>query len=396
MTTPDDDLQKLLKGNHLLEGEFNRLRDVAGLNDAKPQMQRIMDEHFRTPDIPDLLSLKTDIIDPHLLAHHLAPTDLFHNEIQSLREIYEQNFRAPDFNEAQRLFQELQTSPVADFLKIIREEEVESVRRAIESMRSPWLDELNALKSTRSLTELIGMGHALESVPSFDTTLTQALRLNLGDWRDSITWPETIFSDSLQRIEFYEDRGFDSALTEFPDEAFDEALDTSGLRDDPPVLVTLYGAPIPRSDDPTQEADFARANIAHDWLFRLETQIRQLIEVVMIKAYGDDWMRRRLPNDMLEEWHAKKQAEEDRLGTSWPLIAYADFTDYEKIICKKDNWREVFAHIFHRQESVRESFQRLYPIRICTMHGRMITHADELFMFVEVKRLYLAIGLHLR
>ena len=70
-----------------------------------------------------------------------------------------------------------------------------------------------------------------------------------------------------------------------------------------------------------------------------------------------------------------------------PLLAYADFTDYELIICRADNWREVFSQTFKRPESVRESFQRLYPIRICTMHARPITQDDELFLYVELRRL---------
>ena len=70
-----------------------------------------------------------------------------------------------------------------------------------------------------------------------------------------------------------------------------------------------------------------------------------------------------------------------------PLIAYADFTDYVLVICKADNWREVFEGHFDRPESVRESFQRLHPIRLDTMHARPIGQDDELLLYVEVKRL---------
>lgn len=42
---------------------------------------------------------------------------------------------------------------------------------------------------------------------------------------------------------------------------------------------------------------------------------------------------------------------------------------------------------FERQESVRESFQRLYPVRNDTMHARPITQDDELLLYVEGKRL---------
>jgi hypothetical protein len=51
----------------------------------------------------------------------------------------------------------------------------------------------------------------------------------------------------------------------------------------------------------------------------------------------------------------------------------------------------VFAPVFRRAESVRESFQRLYPIRLCTMHARIVTQDDELYLFVETKRILSAI-----
>ncbi|MGD9711724.1 MAG: hypothetical protein AB7V46_06615 [Thermomicrobiales bacterium] len=64
-----------------------------------------------------------------------------------------------------------------------------------------------------------------------------------------------------------------------------------------------------------------------------------------------------------------------------------------RIITRNDNWDQVFRPIFVRREFVVESFQRLYPIRLCTMHARIITQDDELYLFVETKRVLRAIGL---
>jgi hypothetical protein len=58
------------------------------------------------------------------------------------------------------------------------------------------------------------------------------------------------------------------------------------------------------------------------------------------------------------------------------LIACADFTEYQLVICRADNWRELFAQIFMRPENVRETFQRQHPIRLDTMHARSITQDD--------------------
>jgi hypothetical protein len=47
----------------------------------------------------------------------------------------------------------------------------------------------------------------------------------------------------------------------------------------------------------------------------------------------------------------------------------------------------VFEPFFRRLEDVRESFQRLHPIRLDTMHARPITQDDELLLYVEARRL---------
>lgn len=75
------------------------------------------------------------------------------------------------------------------------------------------------------------------------------------------------------------------------------------------------------------------------------------------------------------------------------LIAYADFSDYVPIVTRRDNWNDVFAPIFGRKESFQESFQRLYLIRICTMHARMISQDDELYLYVETKRILTSISI---
>ncbi|MGH9810258.1 MAG: Swt1 family HEPN domain-containing protein, partial [Terriglobia bacterium] len=92
-------------------------------------------------------------------------------------------------------------------------------------------------------------------------------------------------------------------------------------------------------------------------------------------------------------WEEKKERARNNGEPDRPLIAYADFTDYAKIITRRDNWKTVFSLIFVSTDSLRESFQRLYPIRLCVMHARIITQDDELYLHVETRRLLKAIGL---
>jgi hypothetical protein len=231
-----------------------------------------------------------------------------------------------------------------------------------------------------------GIGHGLRSMPAFDENFAAALRLDLGDWRDTITWPAKIFTDLAARSEFYVGLGFNAALTDFPLPAFEQSLDIAGLRRDLPAAVEGYPPQEP-SAGAHEEQGLVRTNAAHDRLQRLERLLRKFIDEEMTRAFGADWPRRRLPNGLYDQWQEKKRKAEQAGAEDRPLIEYADFTDYMLVIGKADNWREVFGPFFVRLESVRESFQRLYPIRLDTMHARLITQDDELLLHVEVKRL---------
>ena len=71
----------------------------------------------------------------------------------------------------------------------------------------------------------------------------------------------------------------------------------------------------------------------------------------MTETFGPGWPTHQLPNNKYDEWNAKKEIA-DRVGAPpRPLIAYADFTDYVLIICRRDNWNRVFSSYFERPES---------------------------------------------
>ena len=61
-------------------------------------------------------------------------------------------------------------------------------------------------------------------------------------------------------------------------------------------------------------------------------------------------------------------------------------TDYERVICKKDNWKEVFEAYFHRLSNVQEAFNRIGPARVELMHIRGLTRTDILYLQIEASR----------
>lgn len=264
--------------------------------------------------------------------------------------------------------------------------EVDIVSRAMADMKSPWLDFQNQLGSISALTELHGIGHVLATMPSFDDNVTAALRLDLGDWRGPLALDPSALLDQVARSEFYVARGFDPELTAFPAPAFRDGLASAGLYD-------AGEQADDKIDGEDADAAFMRTNEAHDRLMRFEYRLRVFIDEAMTVAVGPDWIRHRVPEPMRTAWTEKKNRGLAAGEAEQPLIAYADFTDYVAIIIRKDNWRDVFGAMLQHKPSVEESFRRLYPVRICTMHARPITQDDALFLLVEIKRLSRAMGL---
>lgn len=302
-------------------------------------------------------------------------------------QLIEERFRLPDLGEsallASKLAESLRSIEAPAYLK--------DIESAMESMKSPWLEVHKELQSAQAFAAVQDIGAQLrDSVTAFDEDFAAALRNRLGDWRDSITLPANI-EEVIARSAFYVERGLDATLTNFPPVAFRANLQIAGLTEIPAVGIAVYDYHVPAESD-DEEDGFRRTNAAHDRLLRFETHLRRFIDTRMSAAFGVEWPKQRVPSDTYAKWLEKRQKAADSGEAPRPLVAYADFTDYERILLRKDNWDAVFKAVFRRQESVRESLQRLYPVRLCTMHARLITQDDELLLFVEVKRLLKAIG----
>ena len=323
----------------------------------------------------------------------LIPESMAGNDLQRISEIAaetEKRFLLPKISEVTKLVREFENIGAAK--EIARyQAHASEIERAIESMRAPWLDMADKFGSVGGFVGLQDIGHALRTMPAFETQLTDVLRVDLGDWRTEIAWPAEIFVDPLARASFYVEQGLNPALTSFPASAFEQSTVIAGIKETSPPLVQVYNFE-PEVEEDEEEAAFERTNTAHDRLQRFETQIRRFIDKQMMAVFGENWIKHQVPGEMRNTWLDKRQKARDNGESEFPLIAYADFTDYLPIIVRKDNWQKVFKPTFRRASSVQESFRRLYPIRICTMHARLITLDDELYLYVETKRLLAAIG----
>jgi hypothetical protein len=261
--------------------------------------------------------------------------------------------------------------------------DLSGLRTAMDAVHAPWLRDGRIMDSAFGFGELQAMGALLASRPPFAETVSAALRADLGDWRDELAMPTASFGDPAARSRFYIGRGLNSALTDFTPRAFDESLAAAGLSDE------TEGAG--GGGDDAEEADLARARAAFDRLQRFEKEVRRFVDRAMRQAFGEAWIKQRTPAAMRDQWIQKRETAVARGETAGPLIDYADFTDYKSIIERSDNWSAVFRHVFERPEDVRESFQRLFPVRICTMHARTVTLDDEIYLVSETTRLLRAI-----
>ena len=303
-------------------------------------------------------------------------SDLLPHTIESFTN-YENQFKSPTRPNWQRLQE--------DFAK--NASSVFDPHPSMKHLDCAWLNEAEELASMQRLINLQYIGKATHTVDVFSSQSSSNLRKLLGDWRDEIVWPNVIWTDLVARADFYEVLGFERNLTDIPTPVFREILNVTEIRSESPDLIEKFGPLFPPLVNPDKEHALARTNNAHDWLQRLESQLRQFIDSEMTRVFGSEWASEQLPKKLVEKWQKRQNTDEKMGALTKPLLAFADFSDYIVILSHGEIWDQVFEPKLHNRESVRESLRRLYPIRNDTMHSRPITKDDELLLYVETKRL---------
>lgn len=272
---------------------------------------------------------------------------------------------------------------------------IAAIESSMLALRKPWLDIENNIGSIAAVSELHALAAGLADRPPFDGSLTAILRQDLGDWRKITEFPKSVLTDPIERFHFYRELGFDDALTNFTEPAFGEILDTAGLRNpDLPAPVTRYGGGLLVIPDDTDSDVPATNQESYAQIFRLETNLRRFIDELMTACFGDDWAKHQTPAGMYGGWKAKAKTARDNGEQPQPLINHADFSDYILIIERNDNWKQVFQPVFGRKADIQESLIRLGPVRICTMHARVVTSDDHLIILVEARRILKALESH--
>lgn len=236
---------------------------------------------------------------------------------------------------------------------------------------------------------LVHMENLLRAGEPFSFSASKVFRQTLGDWRDP---PQAeSFAADRNPIQFYGERGFDAGLIETPDSIFYDELEDAGL-DSTSLDLELYGPLIVPKKESLITA-MQRNAACYQRMFQLETRLRQFIAEAMLAHFGPQWFKR-LPEDVCIALKVVKTKKGGADELDERDLKHTDFTHYEKVICRRDLWRDIFSAKFktNRIEDVRESFIRLKFVRDTTMHCNSVSKEDLLTTITEGRRILSAIG----
>lgn len=313
------------------------------------------------------------------------PTDVVQAEIQRQLASYEAAFKKSPWDSWLQDELRRQIDAHHSFAAITGHTGLLQLQKAVEARHYPWVSELDAAASVRGFAEIQVLGEGLKNWHPFSLPMTLATRSVLGDWTCLTALPHNILSDAAARSAFYLQQGYDPAIADFPRQAFEENLVLAGFR-------SAATAPIDkREEESEEESAKRRTSEAQATLSEFERELREFINTIMTARYGARWTRQRVNGTLVQAWTEKRDYDRAARKVDLPLIEYADFTDYERIIIQNNNWEEIFKAYFQRKESVKESFVRLRPLRASAMHSRYLTQDDFAYLAVEIRRLRLAI-----
>lgn len=246
-------------------------------------------------------------------------------------------------------------------------------------MNAPWLDTNNELHSVASFARLQAIGDVVANATPYATSVGSWLRGGgLGDWRDSVSFPQS-FETVEGRTQIYVEQGVDIEAVESDTTIFVESAGIASLFASDEAWAEVW-VPAAVEEEKLAALAFVR-------LRKFEMMVRAFLRAEMERAFGPKWMKQRLPNGLLEAWKARQDSAKGTPDFNEDLLSYADFTDYIRIIERNDNWKDLFEAIFIRREDVKESLQRLHLLRLATMHARCLSTTDLLLMLCETRRI---------
>lgn len=119
----------------------------------------------------------------------------------------------------------------------------------------------------------------------------------------------------------------------------------------------------------------------YEYLKELENILRRFLQN-KLGEITQNWWKERIPEDVRVNAESRKASNESR----WPChsasdlhpIYFVDFTDYSKIISRRDNWDQVFKPILGGESSILAAkLRELEPIRNSISHSRSLSESES-------------------
>ncbi len=128
-------------------------------------------------------------------------------------------------------------------------------------------------------------------------------------------------------------------------------------------------------------------------LYNIEVGLREFI-IEAIETSGHSW-KERLPGDVLETFRKARKYELDikwcQLVSHHPIY-YTEFPELQKVIDRRDNWKDFFEPVFKDKEVLKGTLRELEPIRNKIAHNRKATQGDLHVVEATYQKLVAAIG----
>jgi len=183
---------------------------------------------------------------------------------------------------------------------------------------------------------------------------------------------------------------------------FDRKFALRVLGDKHPLLNAIMekirkaGHPIAEELPKSTKTEQKTEELAYTTLRNLEKELRALIENKLPQHYGDNWWNAGIPQRVRKDCEEKKTRRETPYPwlseADYPLICYAGFKDYWKIISQNENWDKIFKPVFLDVACLMSRLKELERIRNDIAHNREISPDDTMKLELYTRDIIRAIG----
>ena len=285
---------------------------------------------------------------------------------------------SPIVSDLARLSRAIDASPIVSDLA--------RLSRAIDA--SPIVSDLNRLsRAVATSTSALSLERSTRTLTGKST-----VKHLVSDSRARTCRPVIISrSDSRPNVMSYQDGRSEPAYCAHSDLRPDRPLASPPSGDSISTrfefCVSLGPTPIPpaiEAADP--EATF---DSRYWWMLNaLEQRLRSVVERNLSRSVGSKWVKQRVPQEVREQWIRRQEEDRESGRPVYAAIQYADFMDLADVVARRDNWREVFRHVFSDCADITAAFRRLHPIRKAIAHGRPLSRIDTLTLVSETVRIF--------